>query len=441
MAIAQVTNITKFSSWKDITNAIIDGLGDTTGLDTTDKTSAVVAINELLTKLGAISALNTTDKSNVVAAINEVLTQLGAVGSLAVDFVAEDAVAALNELLVKIGDLTNLNTTIKTNLVSAVNEVNTALTDGLQAVADDLGDKNNLTTTVKSTFVAAINELDGEIGDLTTLTTTVKTAIVAAINELDGEVGVLSSLTTTNKTAIVAAINEVVAAQLTRADVPVENILTNHGRFSAETSKVLTTFDATLNQLVAYNAAGVTQGDRFLDDNSNYGGAGGALGSSVASLMTAIGGAGRADNRNGYEFFLGNVTQGGGTADGETFSAELYYPMFEGADTFLGQIGSTVTFQCWARVTNTADEPTYGGTKLGDTGGLVTTFVDDVEQAQESILAVADGWVHIRQTFTLTNEFVKFFPAIFANVGDIVEIALPTLFNANIDNGIHLGIQ
>ena len=59
---------------------------------------------------GDLSDLNTTDKSNLVAAINEVLAAVGAVAS---DLVNTD---------INIGDLNDLNTTDKSNLVAAINE-------------------------------------------------------------------------------------------------------------------------------------------------------------------------------------------------------------------------------------------------------------------------------------------------------------------------------
>lgn len=49
-----------------------------------------------------------------------------------------------------------------------------------------IGNISNLLTVAKSNLVAAINELRGEIGDLTQLDTTEKTDLVSAINELAG---------------------------------------------------------------------------------------------------------------------------------------------------------------------------------------------------------------------------------------------------------------
>jgi hypothetical protein len=54
-------------------------------------------------------------------------------------------------------------------------------------------------------------EVKAREGNLTNLTTTAKTNLVAALNELDGDIGNLAGLATTAKTSAVAAINEVKA--------------------------------------------------------------------------------------------------------------------------------------------------------------------------------------------------------------------------------------
>ena len=80
------------------------------------------------------------------------------------------------DILDQIGDLTNLTTADKSNLVNAINEILTIT-----------GDLTNLTTTDKSNLVNAINEVLTVIGDITTLTTTDKTDIVSAINEINSK--------------------------------------------------------------------------------------------------------------------------------------------------------------------------------------------------------------------------------------------------------------
>ena len=71
-----------------------------------------------------------------------------------------------------------------------------------------IGHLENLNTTDKSNLVAAINELLTNVGALEDLPTTDKSSIVNSITEIMSIIGSLSDLTTTNKDSIVSAINE-----------------------------------------------------------------------------------------------------------------------------------------------------------------------------------------------------------------------------------------
>ena len=103
---------------------------------------------------------------------------------LAIDTAIYNAMskATVNES--NIGTMENLTTTAKTDLVTALNEVNSQ-------VGTNQGDLANLTTTSKSNLVSAINEVksvndtqSNNIGDLTDLKTTDKTNLVGALNEV-----------------------------------------------------------------------------------------------------------------------------------------------------------------------------------------------------------------------------------------------------------------
>ena len=59
---------------KSIDDTLLDAIGNLTSLNTSDKSSLVVAINELLTQRGALSGLNTTNKASIIAAINELVS-------------------------------------------------------------------------------------------------------------------------------------------------------------------------------------------------------------------------------------------------------------------------------------------------------------------------------------------------------------------------------
>lgn len=80
----------------------------------------------------------------------------------------------------------------------------------IQILSDEIGDLGDLDTTVQTSLVLAINEVVGNIGDLNDLNTTNKTAIVNAINEVLSNIGDLTTLKTSDQSDLVSAINTLV---------------------------------------------------------------------------------------------------------------------------------------------------------------------------------------------------------------------------------------
>lgn len=104
-----------------------------------------------------------------------------------------DSLARTNEA--SIGTLSNLDTTVKSDLVSAINEVNTQVGTNTGNISTNTQDNSanttaigvlaNLSTTVKSDLVSATNEVNSKVGNTANLETTVKTDTVSAINEVN----------------------------------------------------------------------------------------------------------------------------------------------------------------------------------------------------------------------------------------------------------------
>ena len=139
-------------------------------------------------QIGDVSELHTSDKTTLVSAINEVF-----------DNDSDDDG--------KIGDLSNLMTDSKSNLVGAINEVYQSADDANDAI----GDLSNLTTQNKGNVVGAINEVVGSISDTNDAVTAIADRVTTAEGDIDGiesNIGDLSGLHTTNKNSIVGAINE-----------------------------------------------------------------------------------------------------------------------------------------------------------------------------------------------------------------------------------------
>lgn len=75
MAVTQVTTNDSIDQWREKTNTISQTLGDPASLTTT-ATNVVGAINELDNEQGDLTQLTTANKSNLVDALNEIKTDL-----------------------------------------------------------------------------------------------------------------------------------------------------------------------------------------------------------------------------------------------------------------------------------------------------------------------------------------------------------------------------
>ena len=105
-------------------------IGDVAELTTTDKTSAVAAINEVnagVATIGDLTDLDTTDKSSVVAAINEVVAELpSAGGSVSVTADGVKTTAALLTELFALVDATKLTPKSAINVDGTYLQINAA---------------------------------------------------------------------------------------------------------------------------------------------------------------------------------------------------------------------------------------------------------------------------------------------------------------------------
>lgn len=100
----------------------------------------------------------------------------------------------------RVGDLADLNTTDKTNVVAAINEVNLKQTTGgapdandinkgVTKLSDAIDSDLNATDGVTAATPLAVKNVNSKIGDLNQLTTTAKNNLVAALNEVKANGG------------------------------------------------------------------------------------------------------------------------------------------------------------------------------------------------------------------------------------------------------------
>jgi len=97
---------------------------------------------------------------------------------------------------VKVGSLATLDTTEKTSVVGAINEVNT----NTDTANTSIGTLANLTTTAKNNLVVAINEVDADIAAATELATDASNAATSAVSAVAAKASLTGEETFTNKT-------------------------------------------------------------------------------------------------------------------------------------------------------------------------------------------------------------------------------------------------
>ena len=127
-------------------------------------------------------------------------------GGEIIKIVSTNVIDAVNEVQDDIGDITALGTSSTTDLVTAINELETGIRGtSTNLVATDL-------TTTANDLVGSVNELDAEIGnvgDIDTATGYSATSVVTGITELQSHLGTKGDLLTSTDTDLVVAINEV----------------------------------------------------------------------------------------------------------------------------------------------------------------------------------------------------------------------------------------
>ena len=141
-----------------------------------DTQNAIDSITEIQDDIGEIASLGTTDKSDIVSSINEIETAVrGTTANYTLSTNSGDLVGAINEHETDIGNMTFTGLSA-TDISAALRELRT-----------ELGNHASLGTTYTTDAVGAINELEtavrGSAGNYTLGTNA--TNLVAAINEIE----------------------------------------------------------------------------------------------------------------------------------------------------------------------------------------------------------------------------------------------------------------
>lgn len=206
------------------------------------------------------------------------------------------------------------------------------------------------------------------------------------------------------------------------------NLLEDAGRFGGTPEDQIVSVGAYVvpGYMAPYNGAVFSAGDRFIHNNTTYGGTAGVLGTDVDTLIQKLK-AGSADlyKRYGPEFYVFDIAAGTGTLSPHTVGSTTYYRPL---------INDSVPL--WPKSTF------FYNIKVKSGGAAIrlllntSTYIDGVVQFATKELQSADGWVqvavvldHPPESFLgYDNDLFRLSTTPSANV----VIALPCLFPGQI---------
>ncbi len=239
-------------------------------------TSLVDAVNELQDDVGIVENLATGQKV-LTLAINEHETDLYGTGNATFSGLSSTGFQdAIEELRTELGAHTSLGTNITSNVVGAVNELETAVR----------GTTSNYTLNTNSNdLVGSINEHESDIGDMA-LTTTAQN-LTDGINELDAELGTITAgaMGTTAST-----VSSAIAEHETQlGNVNINSIASGNNTITGALSQLHTELgSATLNTNATTHTGAINELELGLRGTSNNLVAADLSGMTATNIVSAI---------------------------------------------------------------------------------------------------------------------------------------------------------
>ena len=224
------------TNYYDSANTVIEAID---ALDTylkVEETNRISQDNALSSLIGTLNDLTTTNKDNIVEAINEEIARAISVEGTLINLNTtnkNDLVSAINELIANLSDEATTRTNSDDVLDTKITNTNTAITTETTNRQNADGNLSTLNTTSKSNLVSAINEI---VMGLSTEIANRQSAVTNERNRAVGVEGELDNLNTTASGNLVAAINEIV----TNLGAEITNRTSSDGVLQGNINSVLT---------------------------------------------------------------------------------------------------------------------------------------------------------------------------------------------------------
>lgn len=202
------------------------------------------------------------------------------------------------------------------------------------------------------------------------------------------------------------------------------NLLEDAGRFGGtpEDQGVSVGSYVAPNYLSAFNGATFSEGEKFIHNNTTYGGTAGALGAEVDALIQKLkAGSATLYKRYGPEFFLLDITAGAGTSSPMTIGATTYYRCM-----------TNISVPIWPKSTFFFNVKCTSGQAAIKLKADSSNYIDGVLQADHKELLPADGWVQVGVVLDYDPlNFIGYDNDLFrllTTPSSTVSLALPCLF-------------
>ncbi|MGP1274366.1 MAG: hypothetical protein ACQRW7_02980 [Caulobacterales bacterium] len=200
------------------------------------------------------------------------------------------------------------------------------------------------------------------------------------------------------------------------------NLLKDGGRFAGSPESTVRQISAYVapSYIVAFNGAAITQGPKYIDNNTTYGGSAGALDPDIDAIISKV--KQESIRRFGVEFFALNITAGTGTAAGTlTVDSVPHYYAFT---TPTAPIPDIFSKNYWVLVKSGSVALQFGGTNW-------TIYVDGVPITANTRIVPADGpkqiTVHLTRSAATFPGYDNVIHKLFASVSANFLLAMPAV--------------
>lgn len=182
------------------------------------------------------------------------------------------------------------------------------------------------------------------------------------------------------------------------------------------------------------NSSALASGGQFIHDNNNFGGTSGIMTQDVVDLMSAMGRSG-AGARFGVEFYVKTITAGSGTVEPHAEDGGINrYPVTQSNNKAMFGMGNYVSQAFWMRVKSVA---AAGRTAIIPPKEFLAINGVALPTNSYKVLSPSDGWVHVALFNYSSIGYNTTFPAISANAGDVVQIAVPITVPGRVRLPVH----